>query len=289
MRLLSPILGFALAAGLLLGGCSYDKVLPSDQYLREGNAAMDEGTYDLAVDNFQKLLEEYPFDPATEEAQLKIAHALFLAERYPEAIASFQDFQRMHPTNASLPFAEFHIALSYQKQIGDRDRDHRAAQNAEVHFRTVLDRYPDSAYASEARVHLQEVREFLADHELVVARYYLHWENPLGAESRLRYLLTQYPDTEKSADGLAMFGDYFRDRGDLLRSATTWATLVRQYPQSPHIPEAQEELQELASADVTPPADPLPELLETLGRPPAPPEENDEDAAADKDDAGDEG
>ena len=258
----------SLACGLaILSSCSTDPKLTAAQYLDEGNKAMDGEVYDIAVENYQKLLEEYPFDPSTEEAQLKTAHALFLDERYPEAIASFQDFQRMHPTNASLPFAEFHIALAYQKQVGDFDRDHRAAQNAEVHYRAVLDRYPDSAYAAQARTGLQEVREFLADHELGIARFYLNWNNPLGAESRLRHLLSQYPDTEKSADGLAVFADYFRERGDLQRSATAWATVIRQYPTSPHAERAKEELEELAESDVQPPAEPLPALMETLGRP----------------------
>ena len=252
---------------LAVGGCSSTKVLTAQEYMDEGNKAMDAEVYDLAVESYQKLLEEHPFDPATEEAQLKTAHALFLDERYPEAIASFQDFMRMHPTNASLPFAEFHIALAFQRQVGDRDRDHRAAQNAEVHYRTVLDRYPDSAYAAEARTHLQEVREFLADHEFGIARFYLLWDNPLGAESRLRHLLGEYPDTEKSAEGLAVFAKYFHDRGDLQRSATAWATILRQYPKSTFAVEAQQEIDELAAIDVRPPDDPLPALVETLGRP----------------------
>ena len=263
LRLLPPL----CCAIALLASCTSNKVLTAQEYLDAGNEAMDTEVYDIAVENYQKLLEEYPFDASTEEAQLKTAHALFLDERYQEAIASFQDFQRMHPTNASLPFAEFHIALAYQKQIGDRDRDHRAAQNAEVHFRAVLDRYPDSAYAADARTHLQEVREFLADHELGIARFYILWNNPLGAESRLRHLLASYPDTEKSAEGLAIFADHFRSRGDLQRAATAWATLVRQYPQSSFAERAQEELAELAEADVRPPDEPLPALIETLGRP----------------------
>jgi outer membrane protein assembly factor BamD len=265
LRRLAPRLVFWL---LPLAACSTTPVLTAPEYLSAGNRAMDEGAYDIAVDNFQKLLEEHPFDPATEEAQLKTAHALFLDERYPEAIASFQDFQRMHPTNPSLPFTEFHIALAYQKQVGKKDRDHRAAQNAEVHFRAVLDRYPDSAYADDARTHLQEVRDFLADHELVVARFYLHWKNPLGAEARLRHLLTQYPDTNTSAEALSIFADHFRGRGDVLRCAAAWATLTRQYPQSPHADAARRELETLIAANVEPPEDPLAALIETLGRQP---------------------
>ncbi|MGH7803297.1 MAG: hypothetical protein ACREQJ_03040, partial [Candidatus Binatia bacterium] len=73
--------------------------------------------------------------------------------------------------------------------------------------------------------------------------------------------------TEKSAEGLALFADYFRERGDLQRSATAWATLVRQYPMSPLSERAKEELDELAQSDVRPPDEPLPALIETLGRP----------------------
>jgi outer membrane protein assembly factor BamD len=250
-----------------LAACSSQQILTDSQYSQRATTAMKEGSYDIAIDNYQKLLEEYPFSDYSEEAQLKIGEAQYQNKQYAEAIASFQDFQRMHPTNPNLALTEYYTALAYMDQMGKDDRDQRAAENAQAHFQVLLNRYPDSPYTAEAKQRLKKCREELAEHELGVARFYLVWTNPVGAEARLRRLLENFPDTDVAAEGLFSFGKYFRKRGDLQRAALSFAALVRQYPASPHIDEAQSELAALKGKSVAIPEAPLPELVESLGRP----------------------
>jgi outer membrane protein assembly factor BamD len=255
---------------LALASCATEKILTDKQYFDKANEAMDKKAYDLAVDDYQKLMEEYPFSDYTEEVQLKIAYAQYLNKQYAEAIASFQDFQRMHPTNPNASFAEYYLALSYMDQMGKKDRDQKAADNAHAHLQAMIDRYPESPFAVEAKKKLQETREVLADHELGVARFYLIWQNPIGAEARLRYLLNTYPDTETAAQALLTFGNHFRKRGDLVRATLAYATLVEHYPQSPRTEEAKQALAALKAKDVAVADDPLKSLMETLGRPAVP-------------------
>jgi outer membrane protein assembly factor BamD len=258
------------AAALLalgLASCSSEKVLSEREYHESATAAMKEEVYDLAIKDFQKLLEEYPFSDYSEEAQLKIGQAQYLSKQYAEAIASFQDFQRMHPTNQNISLTEYYTALAYMDQMGTKDRDQRAAENAQVHLQTVIARYPDSPYAAEAKRKLKECRNVLADHEFAIAKFYLVWTDPLGAEARLRRLLENYPDTDIAPAALAHFGKYFRKRGDLTRSALAYASLIGQYPHSPDVPEAESELAELKAKKIEVADPPLPALVESLGRP----------------------
>ena len=257
----------AVALALLLASCATEKVLSEQEYHQKATASMKEGTYDLAIQNYQKLLEEYPFSDYSEEAQLKIGQAQYLNEQYAEAIASFQDFQRMHPTNPNLALTEYYTALSYIDQMGKKDRDQRAAENAQAHFQTLLARYPGSPFSDEAKRRLKECREVLADHEFTIARFYLIWTNPIGAEARLRRLLENYPDTDVAGAALAHFGRYFRKRGDLTRSALAFASLIAQYPNNPDIAEASATVAELKEKKIVIPEAPLPALVETLGRP----------------------
>jgi outer membrane protein assembly factor BamD len=258
------------AAALLalgLASCSSEKVLSEREYHESATAAMKEEVYDLAIKDFQKLLEEYPFSDYSEEAQLKIGQAQYLSKQYAESIASFQDFQRMHPTNQNIALTEYYTALAYMDQMGTKDRDQRAAENAQIHLQTVIARYPDSPYAAEAKRKLKECRNVLADHEFAIAKFYLVWTDPLGAEARLRRLLENYPDTDIAPAALAHFGKYFLKRGDLTRSALAYASLIGQYPQSPDVPEAQSALAELKAKKIEVPDPPLPALVESLGRP----------------------
>lgn len=254
-------------AAMLICSCSSEKVLQDSEYAAKANEAMQQGIYDIAIADYQKLLEEYPFSDYSEEAQLKLGQAQYQNKQYAEAIASFQDFQRMHPTNPNLALTEYYTALAYMDQMGTEDRDQRAAENAQVHFQTVLERYPESPFTAEARQKLKECREHLAAHELDIARFYLIWTNPLGAEARLRRLLENYPDTDVSGTALVEFGRYFKKRGDLTRSALAYAAVLSQYPGSPDLAEARRVLGDLTAKQVEVSPTPLPALVETLGRP----------------------
>jgi len=251
----------------LLASCGTETVRSAKEYHDTAGEAMEKGAHDLAISEYQKLLEEYPFSDYSEEAQLKLGQAQYESKQYAEAIASFQDFQRMHPTNPNLALTEYYTGMAYMDQMGTTERDQRAAENAQAHFRTVIERYPDSPFAGEARKKLQECREELAGHEFEVAKFYLVWTNPLGAEARLRRLLENYPDTEVSAAALMRFGTYFRKRGDLNRSALAFASLISQYPHSPHVDAAKRELANLQAKKIVVADPPLPALVETLGRP----------------------
>jgi outer membrane protein assembly factor BamD len=260
LRFVTPL------AALVLAACGQEKTLTAREYHDLAAEAMREQAYDLAVDNYQKLLEEYPFSEYTDDAQLHVAYAQYLDKRYPEAIASFEDFERMHPTSPNLPFVEYHLALSYMDQMGKRDRDQKAAENAAAHFQALIDRYPDSGYAVKARQKLRETREVLASHELSIVRFYFTWGNPLGAEARLRLLLQTYPDTGMAAEGLFTLGEYLRKRGDVSRAAVAYAALVEQYATSPRMPEARSAVERLRGRGVAVPDQPLVALMDTLGR-----------------------
>jgi outer membrane protein assembly factor BamD len=267
MRTMALLGRAAALLALVLASCSAEKILSEQEYHDRATTSMKAESYDLAIQDYQKMLEEYPFSDQSEEAQLKIGQAQYLNKQYAEAIASFQDFQRMHPTNPNISLTEYYTALAYMDQMGTKDRDQRAAENAQAHLQAVLARYPDSPYAPEAKRKLKECREVLADHEFAIAKFYLVWTDPLGAEARLRRLLENYPDTDIAPAALAHFGNYFRKRGDLTRSALAYAALIAQYPQSPDVPEAQSALADLKAKKIDAPEPPLPVLVESLGRP----------------------
>jgi len=83
-------------------GCATKKpIVPPEKLWSEGEEAFHDEAYELAVQRYKALLDQHPFDPRAEEAELKIAQSHYLAQRYAEAIAAFGDFERMHPTSPS--------------------------------------------------------------------------------------------------------------------------------------------------------------------------------------------
>ena len=233
-----------LVAVLLVAGCSAKKKpqVPSEDLWSEANEAFNDEAWEYAVERYKLLLEQYPFDPNAEEAELRIARAHYLAGKYPEAIASLGDFERMHPTSPNLPFVEYHLGMSYLAQSSTSDRDPAPHTAALAYFKNVIDRFPTSPWAERARLRLRECQESLARHDAGIAAYYLKRGNLRAAEGRLRGILQDYPDTSAAGDMLYTFADEYARRDEAEGATLALATLVKYHGDEKVGREAKEKL-----------------------------------------------
>jgi outer membrane protein assembly factor BamD len=249
-----------LAAGLAVAGCSSKrKIAPPDKLWSTANEAYDTGAYEVAIENYKALLDQHPFDPNAEEAELRIAQSYYNANRYPEAIAAFGDFERMHPTSPNLAEVEYHLGLSYLAQTSTTDRDQQPRTNAQAYFKNVIDRFPQSPWAERARLRLRECREALATHEAAIAQYYLRHKNLRAGEARLGYLLAEYPETDATAQALYEFAEWYAARDENEGATLALATIVRYHPNHPLSLEARERLGD--AVEDAEGSDPLPRLV----------------------------
>jgi outer membrane protein assembly factor BamD len=232
--------------------------VPSDKLWTEADQAMRDEAWEIAVQDYKKLLEQYPFDPNAEEAELRIAEAYFNSGRYPEAIAAFGDFERMHPTSDNLALIEYRRGMSYLAQHRSSDRDQQAIKNALDSFRNVVDRYPGTPWATRADLRVRECREELASHDAEIARFYLQRGSLRAAESRLRGLLTDYPETTATAEALDRFAKLYATREEPEEANLALATLARYHADSSLGRDAR---QQLGTLDPAQGQDPLPLLV----------------------------
>ena len=193
---------------LLLSGCAdmrsmfditqkeIDVEYPAKDLIMKGMEDYNVGKYYQAIIYFQEILEKYPFSPEAPLAELKGADSNFYMEKYLEAESLYEEFEDRHPTNEAIPYVMFQKAMCNYKQIDRVDRDPIVASRAVDQFNQLLRAFPTSPYTSAARQNIHEALEFLANHEFAVVEFYLRTEKIEQAETRLRYLLTVYPDAE---------------------------------------------------------------------------------------------
>ena len=125
-------------------------------------------------------------------------------------------------------------------------------------FRNITDRFAGTPWAERSQLRIRECREALARHEAEVASYYLQKQSMRAAESRLRGLLVDYPETDASAESLYAFGRAYESHEEQEGSRLAYATLVRYHPDDPLARDAREQL---GSDGAPATADPLPALL----------------------------
>ena len=154
------------------------------------------GKYFTSLEYFQEILDRFPFAPEATLAELKAADCHYFLEHYAEALVLYEAFEERHPTNEAMPYVMFQKAMCNYKQIDRVDRDASGAVKAIQLFSQLIRAYPESPYVGEAKARIKAAREFIANHEFFVVDFYLRREKISEAETRLKYILANYPDTE---------------------------------------------------------------------------------------------
>jgi outer membrane protein assembly factor BamD len=189
-----------------LTGCSKDKWLSSlgfgeqtaesaEALVLKGMDAYNRGKYEKAKKSFDALLSQYPFSEYSLLAELKTADSSYFLGNYEEAYLLYKDFEERHPTNEAIPYVMFQMGMTYYQQIDTIDRDSSNATNAINAFSRLLRAYPDTPYTDEANFRVRAARNFLANHEFYVATFHVRRHSYDEAQTRLEYLLQQYPES----------------------------------------------------------------------------------------------
>jgi outer membrane protein assembly factor BamD len=190
------------------------KVRPADDLHQDAREFHQDESYTAAIDTYKQLLDNYPLDPRVEEIELAMARAHYADGAYPESIAAFSDFQRMHPTSPELPGVEYSIGQAYLDQASTIDRDLAAAASASRRFESVIDRFPEDGHAVESARKLHESREFLAERELYVAKFYARRGRTPAARVRMAQLIARYPETKAAGEAMELVAEQGREGED---------------------------------------------------------------------------
>ena len=205
-----------LVIALALAGCGS---VPDDEtagwdaqkLYSEAKTLMNEGGYDEAIKLFEKLESRYPYGRYAQQAQLDTAYAYYKSEEPDLAILAAERFIKLHPNHHDVDYAYYLKGLvNFNEDLGmlgsmGKDlsqRDPKAAREAFDTFRELIERFPASKYAEDARQRMQYLVNLLAFHEVHVARYYYRRGAYIAAVNRAQTAITQYPNAPAHEEAL---------------------------------------------------------------------------------------
>ncbi len=163
---------------------------------RDAMEYFNNGRYLLAEELFQQVRDRYPFSPQATLAELRLADCKYYKLLYEEAIPLYQEFEKLHPNNEAIPYVIFMEGSCYYELMDTADRDQENTHRMIDTYDRLLNRYPDSPFTYEATKRIKEGRDLLAEHELIVARWYARTDQQKQSVNRLNLLLALYPDTK---------------------------------------------------------------------------------------------
>lgn len=234
-----------LLAGVLGAGCATKKLPTGQDYYGQAENFYNRKLYKGAIDNYQHLIDQYPFSAYAEDAELKIGLAYYQMKNYPEAINSLTDFIRMHPTNKNLPMASYYLGMAYYDQIPSPWQDQTVTEKALEQFRNIERQYPESPFAGLAHDRIEVCREMLARNELMIGTYYQKRANYRAAESRLAELMEKYPETPVAPEALYNLGVTLEKEGKKYSAAQAFAAVDSHFKDSKYAAKARLELKHL--------------------------------------------
>ncbi len=228
----------AICAGLLLSlpACESDDAAYVERPVEDiYNQAMDKllsGDAELAAIDFDEVERQHPYSVWARKSQLMAAYAHYQTNDYDEAIFTAQRFLQLHPGNRDAPYAYYLIAISYYEQIADIGREQKITKLALDALAEVVDRYPNSEYARDARLKIDLARDHLAGKEMEIGRYYLDRGHHGAAINRFRHVVERYQTTSHVPEALHRLTEAYLSLGINDEAKNTAAILGHNYPGS---------------------------------------------------------
>ena len=179
----------------------------------DARQSLDNGLYQKAIQILSAIDSRYPYGPISHQVQLDLIYAYYKSGDAAQGVALTDRFLRLNPTHANLDYVYYMRALIniatqenlFQDLAGiDRsDRDPTAARDAFKDLKIILEKYPESKYAADARQRMLGIKSRLAKYELAVARYYLKREAYVSSANRGKYIVEYFspsPETEQALE-----------------------------------------------------------------------------------------
>jgi outer membrane protein assembly factor BamD len=232
---LFPALMFA---ALGLAGCAGkpavdDSTFTVEQLYNQAVDLMMSGEYTKAADKFDSVDRYYPYSVWATKAELMEIYVYYQANKYDDAITAAEHYIALHPGNRDTAYAYYLKAICYYEQITDIGRDQQTTLDAQNALQVVIDRYPDSAYARDARIKLDLTRDHLAGKEMEIGRFYERQGLYIGAINRYRRVITDFQTTTHVPEALGRLVESYTAIGLPDEAKQSAAVLGYNFPYNP--------------------------------------------------------
>ena len=130
----------------------------SDQIIWEAaQKAIQDHSWETARQYLKRIVEGFPQSEYGPAARLALGDSYFEeggTANFILAIEEYRQFLTYYPSHARSDYAQFRVAESYFKQKNPPDRDQTPTHQALEDYMRLLEIYPKSSYAEEARERL---------------------------------------------------------------------------------------------------------------------------------------
>jgi outer membrane protein assembly factor BamD len=221
-----PLAAAVIVGAALLGGCSStgdNATLPPDRLYANAKEDLASGNFESAAKALERIEGQAAGTLLAQQAQLDLAYARWKAGDRAQALAGLDRFIRLNPSSPALDYALYLRGLiNFNDNLGLlgslsgqelSERDQQASREAYQSFRQLVEQFPQSRYADDARLRMDYIVNALAEYEVHVARYYYRRGAFVAAVNRAQFAIQEYRQTPATEEALFLLSRSYDQLG----------------------------------------------------------------------------
>ena len=197
---------FLILIIIVFFGCAKDKenkLIIQEQNLetqmisayKEGLNFLDKDDGLSAAKKFNEAELLFPQSEWAPKSALMAAYSYYAYNYYGDSIYELEQFIKKYPKDKRMSYANFLLAMCYYQSIVDEKKDLEPLLKARDKFIYVVENYPSTDFAMDAKFKLDLIREILASKEMYLGSYYIQKRKWIAAINRFKTVINDYDTT----------------------------------------------------------------------------------------------
>jgi outer membrane protein assembly factor BamD len=184
----------------------------AERLYKEARDDMESGSYDRAIKSLERVEGLAAGSLLAQQALLDMAYLNWKSGERTTALTTVDRFIKLNPSSAAYDYAlylrgviNFNENLGLLGKLARQDiseRDQASSRESFQSFKQLVDQFPNSRYAPDARLRMNHIVNSLASYEVHVARYYFRRGAYLAAATRAQQALTEFQQSPAVEEAL---------------------------------------------------------------------------------------
>lgn len=206
--------------------------------------SLDSGDFLSALERYDRLVSEFPFTPYAIQSALERIYALYRNFQPDRALSAADRFLREYPRHQAADYVHYAKGLiNYERDDSPIDLFSEDASKSDVtsirrafdDFSLLIQKYPTSRYAGDARERMIHIRNRLANHEMHVVDFYMRRGAYIAAAKRAEQVIAEYPGSPASYRALETLVKAYEQAKLKIQAEDARKLLAAQTPPGQHL------------------------------------------------------
>ena len=163
---------------------------------KKGMSLLDEGEYFAASKKFLEVEILLPQSQWAPKSVLMASYSYYLQNYYSLAIENLKRYFKTYPKDKNVAYAHYLLAMCYYETIEGEKKDLAPLISSKRELIFIIENYPDTDYAYDARFKIDLINDILAAKEVYIGRHYFKKKKWIPALNRFKNVLRDYETTD---------------------------------------------------------------------------------------------